>query len=309
MADINRTTNSMAIPSDVSNEILQKTQQESAIMRLARQIALPGRGVTIPVITGDPTAAWVAETAVKPHSNGTPATKLMQPYTIAVIETFSNQFRRDVKALYDEMVRRLPLALAKVFDATVIGAVQAPGQNFDTFSNCTKQSILNANNGTYLGLVAADKDIAEHGGLLSGFALSAAARGLLLTATDTTNRPLFLNSVTEGAVDRVLGVPAYFNNGLVKAGTAASGSGNDAVAGVPAIVGIAGDWTKALYGTVEGVQIAISEEATITGTANNQAYSINLWQQNMFAVRAEIELGFRADTDCFNLLTGAIPQS
>ncbi|MBQ1516270.1 MAG: phage major capsid protein [Lachnospiraceae bacterium] len=305
MADINRTTNNMVLPSEVSNEILQKTQEASAIMQLARRVTLPGRGLTIPVITGDPSAAWVAETAVKPHSNGTPATKLMQAYTIAVIETFSNQFRRDIPALYDAMVQRLPGALAKVFDATVVGAVQAPGNNFDTFANCTAQSILNANNGTYLGLVAADTDIATHGGILSGFAMSAQARGLLLTATDTTNRPLFLNGATEGAVNRVLGVPAYFGNGVYKAGTAAAGQ----TAGTPAIVGIAGDWSKALYGTVAGVQIAISEEATITGTANNTPYTINLWQQNMFAVRAEIEIGFRADTACFNLLTGAIPTT
>lgn len=301
MADINRTTNSMAIPSEVSSEILQKTQQASAVMQLARHVTLPGRGLTVPVITGDPSAAWVAETAAKPHSNGTPATKLMQAYKIAVIETFSNEFRRDLPALYDAMVARLPGALAKVFDATVIGAVNAPGGNFDTFGSCQKQSILNANNGTYLGLVAADTDIASHGGVLSGFALSGQARGLLLTATDTTNRPLFMNGATEGAVNRVLGVPAVFSAALYKAGTSGS-------PGTPAVVGVAGDWTKALYGTVEGVQIAISEEATISGTdANSQAYTINLWQQNMFAVRAEIEVGFRADTSCFNLLTGATP--
>lgn len=304
MADINRTTNSMALPPEISNEILQKTQQESAIMRLARQVALPGRGLTIPVITGDPSAQWVAETAAKPHSNGVPATKLMSAYKIAVIETFSNEFVRDAKALYDAMINRLPLALAKVFDATVVGAVQAPGQNFDSFANCTAQSILNANNGTYLGLVAADTDIAEHGGVLNGFALSAQARSLLLTATDSTNRPLFINAATEGAVNRVLGAPTYFNNGIYKAGTAATQSAS----GVPAIVGVAGDWTKAMYGTVAGVQIDVTDSATITGTdANSQAYTINLWQQNMVAVRAEIELGFRADTSCFNLLTGAIP--
>ena len=238
----------------------------------------------------------MAETSAKPHSNGTPATKLMQAYTIAVIETFSNQFRRDIPALYDAMVQRLPGALARVFDATVVGAVQAPGNNFDTFASCTKQSILNANNGTYLGLVAADTDIATHGGILSGFAMSAQARGLLLTATDTTNRPLFLNGATEGAVNRVLGVPSYFGNGVYKAGAAGS-------PGTPAIVGIAGDWSKAIYGTVSGVQISISEEATITGTANNQAYTINLWQQNMFAVRAEIEIGFVCQTAYFNKLT------
>ena len=286
MADISRTTNNMALPSDVSAEIIQKTQQTSAIMQLARRVALPGRGLTIPVITGDPEAAWVAETAAKPVSNAAVGTKLMQAYKIAVIETFSNEFRRDLQALYDALVARLPGALAKVVDATVIGATPAPGNNFDTFAGCTAQSIANASNGTYLGLVAADSDIAAHGGILSGFALGAQARGLLLTATDTTNRPLFLNSATEGTVNRLLGVPAYFSGGLYKAGT-------------PAIVGIAGDWTKAMVGTVEGVQIGISEEATVTSGAT----TINLWQQNMFAVRAEIEVGFRADTACFNLLT------
>lgn len=304
MADINRTTNSMALPSDISSEILQKTQEESAIMRLARQIALPGRGVTIPVITGDPTAAWVAETGVKPVSNGTPGTKLMQAFKIAVIETFSAEFVRDIPALYDALVQRLPAALAGVFDSTVIGATQAPSQsNFDTFAGCTAQSILNANNGTYLGLVAADADIAAHGGVMNGLALGAQARALLLTATDTTNRPLFLASANDGTVDKIIGVSTYFNKHLYKAGTAAVGQ----TAGTPAIVGVAGDWTQAMYGTVNGVEISVNDSASLTVGSGNDATTINLWQQNMVAVRAEIEVGFRADTSCFNLLTGAIP--
>lgn len=295
MADINRTTNSMALPSDISSEILQKTQEESAIMRLAQHIALPGRGVTIPVITNDPSAAWVAETAAKPVSNATPATKLMSAYKIAVIETFSKEFVRDIPALYDALVARLPLALAGVFDNTVIGGTQAPGNNFDTFAACTAQSILNANNGTYLGLVAADADIAAHGGVMNGLAFGAQGRGLLLSAVDGQGRPLFLASANDGVVDRVLGVPTVFNKNLYKAGTS-SGS-------VPAVVGIAGDWSKAMYGTVAGVEISVSDTATLTSGQT----TINLWQQNMIAVRAEIEVGFRADTACFNKLTGAIP--
>lgn len=74
------------------------------------------------------------------------------------------------------------------------------------------------------------------------------------------------------------------------------------------IVGVAGDWTKALYGTVEGVKVDISDQATLTYTdENSQTVTLNLWQRNMFAVRAEIEIGFRADLDCFNLLTGVTP--
>ena len=68
---------------------------------------------------------------------------------------------------------------------------------------------------------------------------------------------------------------------------------------------MAGDWTQAVWGTVEGIDISFSDQATL----QNGTVTINLWQQNMFAVRAEIEVGFRALTDCFNILTGAIPQS
>ena len=65
------------------------------------------------------------------------------------------------------------------------------------------------------------------------------------------------------------------------------------------VVGFAGDWTQAVYGTVEGVQIAISDQATLTDGST----TINLFEQNMFAVRAEIEVGFRCDTTVFNKLT------
>ena len=68
-----------------------------------------------------------------------------------------------------------------------------------------------------------------------------------------------------------------------------------------AVVGFAGDWSQAVYGTVEGVQIAIADQATL----QDGETTINLFQQNMFAVRAEIEVGFRCDTTVFNKLTKA----
>ena len=51
--------------------------------------------------------------------------------------------------------------------------------------------------------------------------------------------------------------------------------------------------------TMEGVKIDMSNQATLNigGTA------VNLWQRNMFAVKAEIEVGFRADTTVFNKIT------
>ena len=297
-------TNRSAItpPSEISSEILQKMQEGSAVMRLARQITLPGNGATIPVLTSDPQASWVSETAAKPVSNPGLSTKLMSAYKLAVIVPFSKEFRRDLAALYDALIARLPAVLANKFDATVIGAVDKPGENFDNFALCTAQSLIAAGSHTaYDALVAAVTDVAEQNASLDGFAISPAAKGILLGAKDGDGRPLFINSVAQGAIPMILGCPTYENRGLYKAGAAPVGSGS----GTPAIVGVGGDWTQAVWGTVEGMEISFSDQATLVdGTT-----TINLWQQNMFAVRAEIEVGFRALTDCFNLLTGAVPQA
>ena len=291
----------ITLPADVSQEILQKTQKASAVMQLARQISLPGRGVQIPVITSDPTAGWVDETDAKPVSNPGLTSKLMQAYKLAVIVPFSDEFRRDAKALYDILVARLPLALATKFDATVTGG-SAPGANFDVFAACTAQSLVASQGHTaYDGLVAAFGDIAGQGGNMNGIAISPAGQGLLLAATDSQGRPLFINSAAEGAIPRVLGCPVAVGNGIYKAGAAGVGT----APGTPAIVGIAGDWSQAMYGTVEGVQIRIADQTGLTINSTQ----VNLWEHNMFAVRAEIEIGFRANTGCFNLLTGAVPQS
>lgn len=298
----NRTN--ITLPAEISQEILQKTQGASAVMQLSRQIALPGRGVQIPVITSDPSAAWVAETGAKPVSNPGLSTKLMQAYKLAVIVPFSDEFRRDAAALYDALISRLPGALALKFDQTVIGAVDAPGENFDTFAAATAQTLVpNAVSGTtaYDGLVAAFADIASHNGSLNGFALSPAGEGLLLGAVDNDKRPLFINSAAEGAIPRILGARTVEGRGLYKAGAAGVGT----APGTPALVGVAGDWSQAMYGTVEGVQIRFADQTGLTINSTQ----VNLWEHNMFAVRAEIEVGFRADVSCFNLLTGAVPTT
>ena len=283
--DMNRTT--IALPGQVSSEIWQKTQESSAVMGLARRIALPGLGVTIPVITGDPEAAWVGETDKKPVKRGTLATKQMTPYTLAVIVPFSNQFRRDLPGLYDALVQRLPNALGKKFDQTVFGGVTAPGSNFDTLKGCTAQEI---GTDAYKGLVAADADVAAHDGILSGWVLSPQGKAVLLNAVDGNKRPLFINSVAEGAVPMILGARAGYSKGAYIA---------DSTSTKKNVVGFGGDWTQAVYGTVEGVQITISDQATL----EDGSTTINLFQQNMFAVRAEIEVGFRCDTTVFNKLT------
>ena len=296
MSGISTNRTNIALPGAVSSEIIQKTQEASAVMRLARQVQLPGTGITIPMITGDPEANWVAETAAKPVSNPSLDKKVMTPYKLAVIVPFSDEFARDYARLYDALVARIPGALAKKFDATVFNGT-APGTGFDVLTNCTAQSIdVNASGvgGFYKALVAADMDVAAHEGDLNGYAMSPAARGEMLSALDNDGRPIFINAVSDGAIPRLLGQSVFYSKGLYFAGNAASGS----TAAKPDVLGFAGDWSKAMYGTVEGVKIDISNQATLTISDS----AVNLWEHNMFAVKAEIEVGFIADTSVINKL-------
>lgn len=295
MSGISTNRSNITLPTEISAEIIQKTQDASAVMQLARKIALPGRGLSIPVITSDPEATWVAETGKKPVSNPGLSTKTMTPYKLAVIVPFSDEFARDASALYDALVQRLPGALAKKFDATVFNG-STPGTGFDVLTSCTAQSIdVNASGvgGFYSAIVAADTDIASGGYNMNGFAFSPQARGAMLSAVDKDGRPIFINNVSEGAIPRLLGQPVVYSSGVYAAGNSSTGA-----AARPDLLGVAGDWTKALYGTVEGVKIDISNQATLPiGTSGAME---NLWQHNMFAVKAEIEVGFVADTSAFD---------
>lgn len=271
--DVNRGTTGVVLPSQLSQEIWANAQEESAVMRLAQQIALPGSGITIPIITGDPTADWVAETAEKPVSASTFGFKQMTPYKIAVIELFSNEFRRDLDALYGELARRLPASIGKKFDETVFNGT-APGSNFDVLTNSTAVGI--GGTGTYGKLVNVVETIAAADAELTGWAIAPQGEALLLSAVDGNARPLFIpNANDDRAIRNLLGAPVERSRRVYKAGT-------------PNVIGFAGDWAQARYGIVDGINIAISDQASInTGTE-----VVNTWQRNMFAVRVEAEVGF-----------------
>lgn len=285
--DVNRTTSNIQLTPEQSAEIWSAAEYSSAVMQLAQPIQLPGAGISVPIITGEPEAEWVDETDEKPVSRPTFDNKMMTGYTAAVIVPFSNQFRRDKAALYNEIVRKLPQALARRFDQTVFGgAGGAPGANFDTLGGAASVGLTG---NTYGGLVAADQAVATGGGILNGWALSPQARGLLLGAVDGMGRPLFTGSAAEGNVPTLLGAPTALTKGIYAAGT-------------PNRLGFAGDWTSAHYGVVEDIQLSISDQATIT----DGDVQLNLWQRNMFAVRAEFEVGFRVrDLAHFVQLTDA----
>ena len=270
MADLQRGSSGIILPEAVSNEILSRVQETSVIQRAARRIALPGNGTAVNIITGEPTASWVGETDSKPVSNGTASTKILRPYKLAVIETFSNEFRRDLPALYSALADRLPAALARKFDTTVFHGTN-PGSDFDNLSAAGAHAL------TYDGMVAALSSVGAAGYDLNGVIVSPQGEAKLLGEKDEQGRPMFISNLqAEGGIGSALGRPVFRSRAAYLDTTTD-------------VLGFTGDWTQAVWGQVGDVTVKISDQATLTVGED----TINLFQQNMFAVLAEIEVGFR----------------
>jgi HK97 family phage major capsid protein len=305
--DHSRKTTNVIFDPEVSNEIITKAQEESSIMQLAGKMAIAPEGKKFQTIVGDPEPEWVAETNNKPVGFFQFGTKTVTPYKMALIVPFSMEFRRDKGALYNECIRRVPKLFGKKFDTTAM-SITAPGTGFDVFGGASKASILpdTSNNiDVYDRFLAVDSTIGAADGIMNGIALAPQGRSIVLGAKDGQGYPIFTPGVESGQLGNILGAAVSVKKGVYVAGTAAVGQ----TAGTPAIVGIAGDWDEAQWGVIGTLTGSISEEATLTYTdENSQTVTLALWQENMFAVRFEIELALMIrDINKFVLLTGAVP--
>ena len=263
------------LPLPISTEIWSQAQTASAVLRASRHMRIPGSGVSIPIITSDAQASWVGETCAKPVSAASYDFKNIRAYKMAVIEIFSEEFIRDRRALYNELVRRLPHSFSNLIDATVFGVVPRPGEDFDTLASAPIVNLDSAPS-TYGGLTNVLTAVAKAKGRISAWLAAPALAARLQTATDALGRPFFVNNPAgERSVGSVFGAPVLETD---------EGSFPEG------IIGAAGDFAHgAVVGIVDRVRIKRSDQASVVlrnGTV------VNLWQQNMVAVLVEFEVGF-----------------
>ena len=271
------TTSSIALPARVSEKIIANALEESAVLRLVdNKIRIKHAGEAIPVIAGDPTAYVVGEGQVKTNSDSSLATVTMKPKTFAVIEAFSNQFRDDNEALYQELVARLPRVIAQKFDDEVFHGTTSA--NFHTLAGVSAVSLSASNTTPWDQVVACRAAVEAANGELTAWAMANQGITALLGAVDGNSRPLFVQDTAIGGIGAIAGSPVVKAKAAYKAGASSN----------PDIIGYAGDWSNAVVGIARDVNIAISDEATLTVTGG----TLNLFESNMFAVRCEFTLGF-----------------
>lgn len=258
--------------------IFEEARKRSVVQQLARQVRLGPNGEAIPVVTGTPVAGWVSEGGQKPSSEGSRTIVTMDPEKIAVIFVQSAEVvRANPAGFMDDLREDAGEAFATAFDAAVLFGTASP---FATNVSATTKSVeigtaAQAVGGVYGDVVAGLDLLVSDGRKLTGFAFGDIAEPLFLAQTDTTGRPLFIDSPIADSIarsGRLIGRPAFLDE------AAAAGT----------TVGFGGDWTKAAWGAVGGISYSVSTEATVT----INAVLTSLWENNLVAVRAEAEYGF-----------------
>jgi len=315
--DISRSTTGVYLPTELAQEVLGEVVGESVIMQSVQRARIAAGGSTFHVVTREPEAQWVGETDLSPVDRHEVANKTARPYKLSVTETFSNEFERDLPGLFAELKSRLPASLGKKFDSTVCGFATAPGDKIDTFAEVDTQVVTaGENNAAYKGLTSAMKTVAAAGGDIDTWLLSPAGEINFLDQLDSNDRPVFIsNPQADGSVGSMLARRVFKSKRVGHPGESPS---------TPQTFGFGGDFSGARWGMVEAIKVQRLTEATLVdgtvevevddgegGTAGTVTIPrlIHLAQQEMFALKVTVEVGFRIDsTDKVVRLIGPIPD-
>lgn len=267
--DLNRTSGTLNLPARDSGEIFTKMSQASAFQKAARQISLPGTGSVVHTL-GKVTASIVGETDVKPVSTPAVASKTVSAHTFSVIIPVSNQLISDAGALVAAVRDEAPKAIAEKFDATVAGLAAAAPANFGAIGDAMTVTV-----NSYASFVAALGTVAANGVRPTAAVISTALFYELAAIVNDFGVPVF--DITDTTIN---GLPYYLYDAVTAEG-------------------FIGDFSRSVWGNVEGISVDVSGSATITGVGN-------LFERNMTAIRVEARLGFQiADINDFVKVTTA----
>lgn len=282
------------IKPELAGPIFDEAAKGSAAMSLMKKVPLGASGQAFPIVTGKPSANWTSEGEKKHTTEASLGLVTMQPKKLTAIAVASQEVIRANPGGYSEtLAALLAEAFARAFDRAVFHNKGGDGTGTGPFGTSLSATTKTVTLGGTAGANTYD-DLVKAMGLnlqgtpkkqVNGFAFDTSFEVDLLTTKDTAGRPLFAEASYDGLIPAlrsgsILGRPSYLHENV----------GDDKT------VGFAGDWTKAAWGTVGGITMDVSTEATVTiGGA-----LVSLYEQNLVAIRAEAEYGFAlADKEAF----------
>jgi len=282
------------VPSEQGTLVLKEFMTQSAVTKLAKYEEMTKPEKEFTYLAAGPGAYWVGEGERIQTSKAQWLTAKMVSKKLGVIIPVSKEsLRYTVSDFFEEMHPAIAEAFAIKFDQAALFGVNSPfGTGVSVFEKIQESGntvALNSIGNLYdelNGIMAlvedADKDV-------DGFTTTRRFRQKLRGTKDGNGLPIF-NDATAGATQQALGLPIGYVDSK-------SWDYEKALL-------LAADWDYTRYGIPQGMEYAISEDATLTTVVDENDVPINLFERDMVALRVTQQVGFMtlAD-DAFAALT------
>ena len=282
------------IPEEQGTLVLKEFMANSSVAQLAKYEEMNKPKKTFTYLAEGPGAYWVSETERIQTSKATWLQAEMEAKKLGVILPVSKEFLRySVSDFFNQIRPAIAEAFYKTFDQAALFGVESPYASgisvFERITTSGNSVVQGSTTNLYTDLngVLALLEDGDHefNGLVTTKSFRKDLRGTL----DNNNLPIF-NDAKDGTPSQVLGQPVSY---------AAKASFDTSKAAV-----LAGDWNMAYYGILQNIEYAISEDATLTTIQDSEGNPINLFERDMFALRATMYIGFLTlKEDAFAALT------
>jgi HK97 family phage major capsid protein len=287
------------IPEQVSNEMLGKATQSSAVLSTFRAIPVQGNAMRFPILTALPIAYWVSgDTGLKQTTEMAWSNKYLTIEEIATIMPVADNVMEDVTInIWGEAQPLIVEAIGRVLDSAVLFGANAPASfptNVIAAAAAAGNYVDVGTNAAAAGGFLGDVDDLLSKVELDGYDITAymspiATRARFRKARDTQGRKLDEGRVS-GSLDSIDGVPITYpmrNLWPVSGG-----------AGVNGVALIGGDWSQFVVGVKSGIEFKLITEGVITDDSGNIVY--NLPQQDMQAIRLKFRIGWQVSNTINN---------
>ncbi|MFD9150585.1 phage major capsid protein [Streptomyces diastaticus] len=292
------------LPATLTGPIFEKSVEQSAVMALSRQVPLSmSANTAVPVPLDVPTADWVDQAGRKPLGTGGMEIKQMTGKKIAVLIPVAMEVvQSNAAGLWSQLQNDLPTAFSRAFDRAAIhgktmkGAT-GPFADFlaDTSKSVTLGASSQATGGIWKDFVNGMEEVVDDDWDYTGTVADHRLQPKLMGATDTTGRPIFVETRTPGTdmamAGSLIGNPLAYSravSGKVRRQSTSVDSGLRA---------IGGDWSQTAYGVGMDISVKISREATYI---DEDGGVHSAFQENLVLLLAEAYYGFvLGDPDAF----------
>lgn len=288
------------IPAQYSNELLQSTTENSAVMRLAKRITdIPASVKTMPILSALPTAYFVTgDNSTKQTTQMTWANKNITAEELAVICPIPvSVFEDMVKSgfnYWDSAKPYISEAMGVAIDAAVLLGTNIPASwqtdlgaaGIYALTNTASQTVslaarvdlydaMFAEDGV-LGLVEAD------GFMVSGHIAHTSIKGKIRNTRTVNGEPVFTSYTNTAQVGTQLATGQFDGAPILYPMNGAATSAT--------YLDFAGQWNQLVYALRQDISYTVADQGVIQDGSGAIVY--NLFQQDMLAMRITMRLGF-----------------